>query len=368
MSLDLLLAPDPSAQVPLGPRNIQTPSVGKGSGGKDAKEAVQLAGHRVVRGGRARAISRCCRGERRQRHVRKHDAGWVEPGAGRGLQVRLEFRAVRSRRDSNVQLLCVGRVRVGEPQSFIPAVYDASGALVATGDPVSVAAGSPGLLAPVGADPDRPRCHACRHVCAGSRGRDLPATSLCRDRTSTREPASSTPTRTPMPVEPVRRRWSHGAVVLVLRRLHDGSRTGHGVVDVWAEPARGAYCAVTGDSNPFTGAAIPAGTFLNLGLGQPAFDSHYKGAVPAFYVQGVGLTCDPPPAGLAAAGDSSTRSARSSGECPRSRRDLPVLQAAVSHRRPGAASITAAPGRHQSRPRGRSWPFVGIRNGQQARR
>lgn len=36
------------------------------------------------------------------------------------------------------------------------------------------------------------------------------------------------------------------------------------------------------------------GVFENLLLGQPDYDPLYKGATPAFYVDGVGITCDPP--------------------------------------------------------------------------
>jgi len=36
------------------------------------------------------------------------------------------------------------------------------------------------------------------------------------------------------------------------------------------------------------------GVFLNLLLGQPDYDPLYKGATPAFYVDGIGITCDPP--------------------------------------------------------------------------
>ena len=68
-------------------------------------------------------------------------------------------------------------------------------------------------------------------------------------------------------------------------------------------PPREAYCSVAGNTNPFTGAPIPAGTFLNLGAGQPNTDKHYSGDVPAWFVQGVGLTCSlsPTQAALAAA-------------------------------------------------------------------
>jgi hypothetical protein len=38
------------------------------------------------------------------------------------------------------------------------------------------------------------------------------------------------------------------------------------------------------------------GTFLDLQVGQPTVDPAYKGATPAIFVQGKGITCDPPPA------------------------------------------------------------------------
>ncbi len=72
-------------------------------------------------------------------------------------------------------------------------------------------------------------------------------------------------------------------------------------------PAREAYCSVAGNTNPFTGAPIPAGTFLNLLAGQPATDKHYTGAVPAWWVQGVGLTCSLTPAQAALAAASTQR-------------------------------------------------------------
>jgi hypothetical protein len=68
------------------------------------------------------------------------------------------------------------------------------------------------------------------------------------------------------------------------------------------EPTRVAYCSVTGNTWP-DGTAVTPGTFLNLLSGQPATDKHYTGAVPAWYVEGVGLTCTltPSQAALAAA-------------------------------------------------------------------
>jgi hypothetical protein len=68
------------------------------------------------------------------------------------------------------------------------------------------------------------------------------------------------------------------------------------------EPAREAYCAVAGNTL-LDGTPLAPGTFLNLLAGQPNSDKHYTGAVPAFWVQGTGLTCSlsPAQAALAAA-------------------------------------------------------------------
>jgi hypothetical protein len=70
-------------------------------------------------------------------------------------------------------------------------------------------------------------------------------------------------------------------------------------------PSRGSaagYCSVAGNMNGVTGAAIKPGTFLDLVYGQPATDPNYKGATPAIFVQGVGITCDNPPAGYVLSG------------------------------------------------------------------
>ena len=69
-----------------------------------------------------------------------------------------------------------------------------------------------------------------------------------------------------------------------------------------AEPARAGYCSAPGDTT-MNGDPIIPGTFLNLRLGQPRGDLHYTGATPAFYVQGVGLTCDPPSSAFTSAGE-----------------------------------------------------------------
>jgi subtilisin-like proprotein convertase family protein len=62
-------------------------------------------------------------------------------------------------------------------------------------------------------------------------------------------------------------------------------------------PGRGGYCSVAGDKNPLTGVVYGPGTFLDLQLGQPDTDSAFKGATPASFYEGIGLSCDPPPAG-----------------------------------------------------------------------
>jgi hypothetical protein len=63
-------------------------------------------------------------------------------------------------------------------------------------------------------------------------------------------------------------------------------------------PVRGGYCTVAGNTNPFTGAPLAPGTFVDLRQEQVLSDPSYKGVVPAIYVDGVGLTCDAPPAGF----------------------------------------------------------------------
>jgi hypothetical protein len=54
------------------------------------------------------------------------------------------------------------------------------------------------------------------------------------------------------------------------------------------------YCAVAGNTHPYTGTPIQPGTFLLLLSGQPTTDPHYQGATPANYFEGKGITCDAP--------------------------------------------------------------------------
>ena len=61
---------------------------------------------------------------------------------------------------------------------------------------------------------------------------------------------------------------------------------------------RGAYCAASGNTWIFSGRAIAPGTFLNLEWEQILVDGHYFKAIPAIFVIGKGLTCDPPPVGM----------------------------------------------------------------------
>ena len=91
--------------------------------------------------------------------------------------------------------------------------------------------------------------------------------------------------------------------------LNGNGHSAHlGACSVWTPPPpREAYCSVAGNTNPFTGDPIPAGTFLNLLAGQPNSDKHYAGDVPAWYVQGVGLTCSLTPAQAALAAASTQR-------------------------------------------------------------
>jgi len=58
-----------------------------------------------------------------------------------------------------------------------------------------------------------------------------------------------------------------------------------------ADDKRAGFCSVAGNSTP-NGTPFPVGTFLDLGVGQPSSDSRFKGAVPAFYYQGKGISCD----------------------------------------------------------------------------
>jgi len=72
------------------------------------------------------------------------------------------------------------------------------------------------------------------------------------------------------------------------------------------EPARIAYCSVAGNTLP-NGTPLVPGTFLNLLAGQPGADAHYTGATPAFWVEGVGLTCSLTPAQAALASASTVK-------------------------------------------------------------
>jgi hypothetical protein len=63
---------------------------------------------------------------------------------------------------------------------------------------------------------------------------------------------------------------------------------------VTEQQGRMGYCSGLGNTDELTGRPIAAGTFLNLLLGQPDGDAHYRGAVPARYLEGLGISCDVP--------------------------------------------------------------------------
>jgi len=71
----------------------------------------------------------------------------------------------------------------------------------------------------------------------------------------------------------------------------DFAFTTYVAVPVSASTDRVGYCSVPGNTWA-DGSPIAPGTFLNLAQGQPGSDSHYIGAYPADYLQGVGITCN----------------------------------------------------------------------------
>jgi hypothetical protein len=71
-------------------------------------------------------------------------------------------------------------------------------------------------------------------------------------------------------------------------------------------PDRYIFCAVVGNTHP-DGWPITPGVALNLPADQVLYDPHYKGATPAFWVPGVGPTCQLTPAQAALAASSTTK-------------------------------------------------------------
>jgi hypothetical protein len=57
------------------------------------------------------------------------------------------------------------------------------------------------------------------------------------------------------------------------------------------EGNRAGFCSVAGNTTP-NGTAIPPGTFLDLGVSEPSTVASYKGATPAYYYEGLGISCD----------------------------------------------------------------------------
>lgn len=82
--------------------------------------------------------------------------------------------------------------------------------------------------------------------------------------------------------------------------------------------SRAGYCSVAGNFWPDTAyvqnkkwkppvllhraGPIAPGTFLDLNVGEPALMANLKGATPAIFVQGKGLTCDAAPTGFSQTG------------------------------------------------------------------
>jgi hypothetical protein len=58
--------------------------------------------------------------------------------------------------------------------------------------------------------------------------------------------------------------------------------------------SRSGYCSAAGNTWA-DGSRIPVGTFLNLIDGQNSADASFAGATPAFYLEGLGISCDVPP-------------------------------------------------------------------------
>ena len=69
-----------------------------------------------------------------------------------------------------------------------------------------------------------------------------------------------------------------------------GSGSGSGSSSSPGQGNHSGYCSVAGNTDA-NGASLPAGTFLDLSAGQPNGDPHFKGATPAFYYEGVGISC-----------------------------------------------------------------------------
>jgi hypothetical protein len=95
--------------------------------------------------------------------------------------------------------------------------------------------------------------------------------------------------------------WQDHKLVRTMHRVGEGACP-TAPARIVQGPDRYGFCAVAGNST-MDGQPIVPGTFLNLEIGQATSDEHYKGATPAFWVEGVGITCSlsPAQAALAAA-------------------------------------------------------------------
>ena len=95
---------------------------------------------------------------------------------------------------------------------------------------------------------------------------------------------------------PANHRWaSSGAALWVVAALMV-VRVADFQINGAAEFGQAGYCSAPGNTNA-DGSVIPPGTFLNLIVGMPDRDARLAGAVPANYIEGVGLSCSGPPSG-----------------------------------------------------------------------
>jgi hypothetical protein len=87
-----------------------------------------------------------------------------------------------------------------------------------------------------------------------------------------------------------------GLVVLGLACFSATVALAHYEITGAAAFTRAAYCTVPGNTGP-DGASLPAGTFLDLLVGEPERNPRLAGAYPANFIEGTGLTCSAPPPG-----------------------------------------------------------------------
>jgi hypothetical protein len=110
-------------------------------------------------------------------------------------------------------------------------------------------------------------------------------------------PPSSSPTPSRLPERPVTI-WLLVTALVAAGLLVFGVAVSQSDVSVSGAPefARAGYCSVAGNLSA-DGTPLQQGTFLDLFVGDPGSNGRYAGAVPANFVEGLGLTCSAPPPG-----------------------------------------------------------------------